>query len=665
MTYCYTDLETFSSVDLKSQGLYKYIASPDFEVLMVSYAFDDEPVKTVDLLSGELWPEEFIDAYFNDEVIMHAHNAVFERLALAKVIAPIPIARWECSLVKCAYAGIQLSLDKASKMLGLSQTKLASTGADCIKYFSIPCKPTKVNGRRTRNYPEHNPEKWADYLKYNAQDVETERAIAKRLEDIILPEREKQLYILDQEINDRGIMVDLDFVNKAAELNGEYKQNLVQSTKDDLGIEKPNSVAQIKRWCAGQGYPVDSVTKDDVARILADPAAPPQVKALMESRSQLRKSSIKKYTAILNMVGEDCRVRGLFQFYGANRTGRWAGRGVQLHNLPQNHIALLDEARELVLSDCSLADKALNIELVFGNVSDTLSQLIRTALIAGEGRCFAVADFSAIEARVIAWLADEHWRQEVFKTHGKIYEASASMMFKIPIESIKKDSDVRQKGKIAELALGFGGSLGALERMGGASMGLNQQEMRDIVKRWRIANPNIVELWNTCDEAAIEAILHNCAIHLKHGIVFDKEDDWLTIKLPSGRKLYYFKPKLGPSKMGATHSILYHDYSLGMVDTETGLPKLETVDTYGGKLVENIVQATARDCLGEAMLRVNAAGYPIELHVHDEMGVNIPVDGTENNVLRKLYDIMGQPISWAPGLLLNADGYVTRYYKKD
>ena len=646
----FLDIETYSEADIAASGAYKYIAHPSFQILMISYAFDEGEVITVDLAQGEEIPEELEEGLLDSDVIKWAHNAVFERMSFKRIGYNIPIEEWRDSAVKAAYCGLPLSLDSASKALKLQEGKL-DTGKALIRYFSCPCKPTKTNGMRTRNYPHHDLEKWEQYKMYNNFDVRAEREIVRRLEAYDIPEWEHNLWVLDQEINDRGILIDLVMAANAIKIDEGYKAALMQEVKDITGLENPNSVMQLKAWLEMEtGQVVDSLNKKEMPTLLEKASG--DVKRVLEARQRLGKTSVKKYTAMLNCAGSDKRARGLFQFYGANRTGRWAGRLIQLQNLPQNHINDIDLAR-----DCVARGDAEMLEVFYDNVPDTLSQLIRTAFIAPEGKTFAVADFSAIEARVLSWFANEDWRLEVFRTHGKIYEAAAAMMFGLPIEMIKKGSPERQKGKIAELALGYGGSLGALRRMGGEAMGLSDAEMMSIVRKWRAANEGITDFWAAVQDAAYRAVRLRDKVTLDeyHGLEFECNTEVLTIKLPSGRKLFYRNPCIRNSSKGEI--LCYYG-----INQET--KQWSELDTYGGKLTENIIQATARDLLAWSMLKLNTAGYPIVMHVHDE-GV-AEVDSNDALLsLDKMCAIMGEDVEWAQGLPLKADGYVTPFYKKD
>ena len=648
MRNLFIDIETYSSIDLKTSGLYKYVSSPDFEILLISYTFDNEHIRSIDLASGESMPEEFEEALLEEAVIKHAHNATFERVCFRRIGYDVPAEEWHCTMIKAAYCGLPLSLDELSKVLDL-ENKKSATGKALIKYFSCPCKPTRLNGQRSRNYPIHNPDKWNEYVSYNVADTAAEREIYYLLESIEIPQMERDLYVLDQKINDTGILVDKHFVNNAIKIDEWYSSNLSKVVSEKYGIDNPNSSAQLKQWLLEvTGNEVESLAKGEMPALLENNKGDVDVSFVLKARQQLSKSSIKKYTAMLNCTGDDNKARGLFQFYGANRTGRWAGRLIQLQNLPQNHLADIAEVRSYVYEG-----KQTALDLLYDDLSSILSQLIRTAFIPSSG-LYVVADFSAIEARVISWLASESWRLEVFETHGKIYEATAARMFNIPIEMVTKGSDLRQKGKVAELALGYQGGLGALKRMGGEAMGLSDGEMMDIVRKWRKANPAIVDFWEDMNRCAANAVRYAGQFVSEYkGIIFERIDvpnnSFLSVQLPSGRKLFYYKPRLD-----SKGSIVYQ----GIIqETKTW----GEIATYGGKITENIVQAIARDLLAVSMLKIDKAGYPIVMHVHDE----VISDVNDEKALKEICDIMGENVSWAEGLSLKADGFVTNFYKKD
>lgn len=639
------DIETFSDIDLVKSGVYKYTASPKFEILLFAYAFDDEDVKIVDLASGEELPKNVKEAILDDEVIKTAFNAQFERVCLSKFLGVTLSARvWRCTAVQAASLSLPLSLEGVAKVLGLKEQKMAE-GKALIKYFSMPCKPTKINGYAERNMPYHSSEKWETFKSYCIQDVEVERAIKRKLQNYEISDEEQKVYVLDQEINDRGILVDLSLVAKAMRCDELYKSDAYLKAQGITGLENPNSVSQLKQWLNDKGVEVESLSKEAVKRLSEE--ADGEVESLLNLRSNMSKTSVKKYEAIARVVCPDERVRGLLQFYGANKTGRWAGRLVQVQNLPQNHLKDLTLARNL-LKDGNFEA----LELLFESVPGVLSELIRTAFVPKVGYKFIVADFSAIEARVIAWLAGEGWRMDVFATHGKIYEASASQMFKVPIDEITKGSSLRQKGKIAELALGYGGSVGALTAMGALDMGIREEELKELVTAWRQANSKITRFWWDIDRAAIKAVKEKTLVVVGR-IKLSYERGILFVTLPSVRRLAYIKPRIELNRFG-NDAITFE----GVGATK----KWERIDTYGPKLVENIVQATARDLLAEAMVRVSEKGYQICMHVHDEIIVEAP---KTMEALNDICEVMAVAPTWAHGLNLRADGYECEYYKKD
>lgn len=672
MKELHIDIETYSSIDITSCGAYRYTQSVDFEILLIAYAFGNDPVQIVDLAQGEEIPVEFLEALKGPNVKKHAHSANFERQAFKACGYEVSIDQWHCSAVKAAYCGLPLPLAEVSKALnfGSDKAKLA-TGKALIRYFSIPCKPTKVNGQRCRNFPEHDLEKWEQYKEYCIQDVEAEREIGRRLDRYAIPATERELYILDQEINDRGILIDTELASKAYKIDEEYSDILKEKVREITGVDNPNSVAQLKQWIGEAiGKEIKSLAKENVSALL-DGVENKAVGDVLRLRQMLSKSSIKKYTRMLDCVCSDGRGHGFFQFYGANRTGRWAGRLVQVQNLTRNYLPDLTTAREVVKT----GDHE-NVEILYGDVSDTLSQLIRTAFVADEGKTFAVADFSAIEARVIAWIAGEKWRLDVFKTHGKIYEASAASMFGVPIEEIGKGSDLRSKGKVAELALGFGGSIGALTQMGADKMGLEEDEMRDIVNKWRKASPAIVQLWRNLEGCAKQAVRSGKPLTSKHkNLLFEYNGEVLTIELPSGRKLFYQEPRLQKKMIHRPNGESFEVESLTYMGMDQTTKQWVRLDTYGGKLTENIVQAVARDLLAHSMLELDKRGFEIVMHVHDEAVCEIDdydtdeaaqaADWTNADQLEIMCKIMGEPVPWAKGLPLGADGYITPYYKKD
>lgn len=653
----FIDVETYSSVDIKESGAYKYIESPDFEILIIGYALDDGSVKIVDLAQGEEMPEEFEEALLDPDCVKVAHNAVFERLSFKRIGYNVPAEQWYCTSVKAAYCGLPLSLDEVSKALNLTDKKL-DTGKALIKYFSCPCKATRVNDMRTRNYPEHAPEKWEMYKEYNKYDVLAEREIFKRLEAYIIPDIERKMYVLDQNINDRGILVDMELAESAIAVDNTYTSILTQHAQQLTGLENPNSPVQIRQWIEkATGCVVMSLSKETMPDLMKEFADYPDVIELLNIRKKLSKTSIKKYYAMLNCAMKDHRVRGTFQFYGANRTGRWAGRLLQLQNLSKNHISRIEVPREMIR-----ARDWESVEMMYDDVADILSQLVRTALIASPGKVFSVADFSAIEARVISWLANEKWRMDVFRGDGKIYEATGAKMFNVPISAITKGSVLRDKSKISELALGYEGSLGALKRMGGERMGLSDTEMMSLVRKWRLANPAIVDMWKEIDEASKEAVRYQRPVSCTcRNIIFDCNGEFMTIQLPSGRKLFYYGPKFKDKKIGRstmpTQVLCYQ----GVVQ-ET--KQWGEIDTYGGKLTENIVQAISRDLLGNSMLNLEANDYHPVCHIHDEVLCEVPEENAQA-YYEEMASIMGTPPEWASDLPLRADGYTTPFYLKD
>ena len=653
------DLETYSSVPIAKAGAQKYIQSPDFEILLFAYSLDGGDVQIIDLAQGELLPQWLASALSDPQYIKHAYNASFEWGCLSKFMGTLPIDQWRCTMFHGLYCGYTAGLDATGKALGLPADKQKlSTGKALIRYFCVPCAPTKTNGGRTRNYPRHDPAKWALFKEYCIGDVTTEMEILHRLENFpVPPELEKQ-WQTDVLINARGVAVDMDMVRGALWIGETTRDQLTDEAVTLSGLDNPNSVKQLMQWLEEElDEELTDLRKDTVSRLLNGNLTNDTARRMLEIRQELGKTSTKKYNAIESAVCADGRVRGLLQFYGANRTGRWAGRLVQVQNLPRTYVEPLPLARDLVKRRETASLRAL-----FGSVPDTLSQLIRTSFIAEPGNALVDADFSAIEARVISWLAGESWRLDVFRTHGKIYEASASQMFGVPLERIKKGNPeyaLRQKGKVAELALGYQGSTGALIKMGALDMGLTEAELPDIVNRWRDANKRIRDLWYSMEAAAVQVIQTGQPVGLRSLVLAREMDagnnlDFLTIRLPSGRKLYYAHPSLGQNQWGKP-SITY----MGMDQTTK---KWKLIETYGGKLVENCVQAIARDCLAEAIERLEAANYPVVFHVHDEVVVECTA---ERASLDDIAAIMGQPVSWAPDLPLGADGWVGAFYKKD
>ena len=640
------DLETFSSQPLQKTGVYRYVESPDFEILLFAYSVDGGPVQQIDLACGEKIPSKILSALEDETVSKWAFNANFERICLSRYLGYptgdyLEPDSWKCSMVWAAYMGLPLSLEGAGAVLGLEKQKLAE-GKDLIKYFCQPCAPTKSNGQRTRNLPKHSPDKWLAFKRYNIRDVETEMSIQARLSKYPVPNSVWEEYHLDQEINDRGVGLDMELVRQAIQMDGRSRSELTQAMKELTSLDNPNSVQQMKQWLADNGVETDTLGKKAVAELLK--TAPPQLQKVLTLRQQLAKSSVKKYQAMETAVCADGRARGMFQFYGANRTGRWAGRIIQMQNLPQNHLHDLSEARSLVRAGDFDA-----LEMLYEDVPDTLSQLIRTAFVPQENRKFIVADFSAIEARVIAWLAGEKWRQDVFAEGKDIYCASASQMFGVPVEKHGVNGHLRQKGKIAELALGYGGSVGALKAMGALEMGLSEDELPALVSAWRQSNPKIVQFWWAVDRAVMDAVNRKTTTKT-HGIVFSARNGMLFITLPSGRSLAYVKPKIGTNKFGGD-CITYEGVG--------GTKKWERLDSYGPKFVENIVQATSRDILCYAMRTLRCCS--IVMHIHDE----VVIEADRRMSLQAVCDQMGRTPPWAKGLRLRADGYETDFYKKD
>ena len=636
------DLETYSDVDLSKCGVYKYAESPAFEILLFGVSVNGGDIAVYDLVRGDEVPKEIIAALSDETVTKWAYNAAFERVCLSNYLEEwLEPEGWRCTMVWSAYLGLPLSLESVGAALGLEKQKLTE-GKDLIRYFCVPCKPTKANGGRTRNLPEHDREKWERFKTYNFRDVETEMQIQQRLSKFPVPDFVWEEYRLDQEINDRGIGVDMEMVRRAIAMDGRSKAELSAAMKKLTELENPNSVQQMKQWLLENGMETDSLDKKAVAELLKD--APEPLKTVLTLRQQLARSSVKKYTAMENAVCADSRAHGMFQFYGANRTGRYSGRIIQLQNLPQNHIPDLTQARALV--QCGDYDA---LKLLYEDVPDTLSQLIRTAFVPQDGRKFIVADFSAIEARVIAWLAGEKWRLKVFEDGGDIYCASASQMFRVPVEKHGLNGHLRQKGKIAELALGYGGSVGALKSMGALEMGLAEEELQPLVDMWRSSNPHIIELWWDVDRAVKECIKKRIFTET-HGIRFVYQSGMMFITLPSGRRLAYVRPGIGENRFGG-ESVTY----MGVGGTK----KWERLETFGGKLVENIVQAVSRDILCYAMRTLSCCS--IVAHVHDE----IIIEADRRMSLAAVCEQMGRTPPCAKGLLLRADGYECDFYQKD
>ena len=663
MIHLSIDLETYSDVNLKKAGLYRYVQSPAFEILLFAYSFDGAPTQVIDMAQGEEIPMEVIHALTDPQCLKHAYNAAFEWYCLSKYMgAQLPPAQWRDTMLHGLYAGYTAGLDATDRALGIPEDKQKlTTGKALIRYFCVPCKPTKANGGRTRNYPHHDPEKWELFKTYNGQDVVAEMEIERRLSVFPVPDFVQKQWETDLLINARGVAVDMDFCAGALELGEIIRAQLTDEAVQLSGLQNPNSVKQLARWLSAEtGDDITTLRKETIKELLGRDNAD-HVQRMLEIRQELGKTSTKKYDAIEAAVCDDGRVRGLLQFYGANRTGRWAGRLVQVQNLPRTYTEPLEFARELVKGR-----KLDALRIVYGSPNDTLSQLIRTAFVAAPGNVLIDADFSAIEARVISWLADEEWRLEVFRTHGKIYEASASQMFGVPLERIKKGNpeySLRQRGKVAELALGYQGGVPAMRQMdtGKLLADLPDEEIKDIVDKWRNTNPKIRNLWYSFNDAAIRVIQNGGSLRVRC-CTFARECDCIrgttcmTISLPSGRKLYYVEPAVGENRWGGP-SITY----MGVNDKN----KWGRIETYGGKLVENVVQAIARDCLAQAIEHLEAAGLPVVFHIHDEVVIDTAAFDTNDAMLDKVVKIMSTPIPWAEGLPLGADGWVGAFFKKD
>lgn len=663
MIHLSIDLETYSDVNLKKAGLYRYVQSPAFEILLFAYSLDGAPTQVVDMAQGEKIPLEVVHALTDPQCLKHAYNAAFEWYCLSKYMGvQLPPSQWRDTMLHGLYAGYTAGLDATGRALGIPEDKQKlATGKALIRYFCVPCKPTKSNGGRTRNYPHHDPEKWELFKTYNGQDVVAEMEIERRLSVFPVPDFVQKQWETDLLINARGVAVDMDFCEGALELGETIRAQLTDEAVQLSGLQNPNSVKQLARWLSAEtGDDITTLRKETIKELLGRDNAD-HVQRMLEIRQELGKTSTKKYDAIEAAVCDDGRVRGLLQFYGANRTGRWAGRLVQVQNLPRTYTEPLEFARELVKGR-----KLDALRTVYGSPNDTLSQLIRTAFVAAPGNVLIDADFSAIEARVISWLADEEWRLEVFRTHGKIYEASASQMFGVPLERIKKGNpeySLRQRGKVAELALGYQGGVPAMRQMdtGKLLADLPDEEIKDIVDKWRNTNPKIRNLWYSFNDAAIRVIQNGGSLRVRC-CTFARECDCIrgttcmTILLPSGRKLYYVEPAVGENRWGGP-SITY----MGVNDKN----KWGRIETYGGKLVENVVQAIARDCLAQAIGHLEAAGLPVVFHIHDEVVIDTAAFDTNDAMLDKVVKIMSAPIPWAEGLPLGADGWVGAFFKKD
>ena len=643
------DIETFSSVDLGKSGVYRYAESEDFEILLFGYSVNGSPVRVVDLACGENLPEEIRKAISDPTVMKWAFNAQFERICLSRFLGMptgeyLDPVSWHCTMIWSATLGLPMSLAGVGTVLGLEKQKLTE-GKDLIRYFCVPCKATKVNGGRTRNLPEHDWTKWERFKSYNLRDVETEMEIQKKLSRFPVPENEWRNYCLDQKINDRGVALDMELAHRAVQCDNQYREFYLRQAREITGLENPNSVLQLRDWLWERGVELDSLSKNAVQDLLPDTDG--DVRKVLSLRQELAKSSVKKYTAMENLVCRDSRGRGLIQFYGASRTGRYAGKLLQVQNLPQNHLPDLETARALVQSGNFDA-----LEMLYDSVPNVLSELIRTAIVPKKGCRFIVSDFSAIEARVLSWFAGEQWRLDTFTQGGDIYCASASQMFGVPVEKHGINGELRQKGKQAELACGYGGSVGAMKSMGAVRMGVKEEELQPLVDAWRQANPRIVQFWWEVDRAAKTCVKQHVPTQAGR-LRFEYQSGILFIQLPSGRRLAYAKPRMGENRFGG-EAITYEGVGTGR--------KWERLETYGAKCVENIVQGTARDLLALALLRLVQAGYPVVMHCHDEAICEVPIgQGSVKEVNR----IMAVSPEWAEGLPLKADGFETEFYKKD
>ncbi len=642
------DLETYSDIDIGKCGAYRYVDSPNFEILLLAYAYDDEPVTVIDLAQGEQIPKDVLEDIADDSAIKVAHNAAFERICLSKFLnTKLDPKAWHCTMVHALSLGFPASLADVGKALNLEEDKQKmAVGKRLITYFCKPCKPTQANGQRIRNYPHHDLEKWDLFKEYNRQDVVTEQTIYDKLMKFPLPESERILYCLDQSINDYGIGVDTDLMDKVIGYSMDYEAHMRKECEALTGGINIHSIVQLKQWLTEQeGRQIDSLTKDDVDQLL-NLDLKPESKRILELRQETGKTSVKKYEAFERSICSDGRIHGAFQFYGAGRTGRWAGRLIQPQNFPRNAFEDIALARQMVKSE-----QWDEIEMLYGSMNDVFSTLIRTLIVPPEGMTFAIADYSAIEARVVAWMADEKWRQDVFANGGDIYCMSATQMFGVPVEKHGQNSHLRKKGKVAELACGYGGGVGALRKMGGEQMGLSEKEMDDIVKKWRRSSPHVVKLWRELGDAAIEAIDTRLRVKCSHGVSFKYAKGILFMTLPSGRSLAYVQPRFDGREL--TY--------MGMNQTTR---KWERTKTWGGKLTENLIQAIARDCLAVSMSKIQKAGYHTVMHVHDEVIVEVSSKDAEGH-LKRIEELMGEPIEWAPGLILTADGFTSEYYRKD
>ena len=646
------DIETYSSIDLRETGVYRYTEAPDFQVLLIGYSIDGRPVEVHDCTQPGCWPRDFLTALTDPTVMKYAYNANFERTCLAKALEEeMPPEQWEDTMIMALELGLPGSLADAGTALGLPEDQLKDPrGKALIQYFCKPCRPTRTNGGRTRNLPAHDPEKWRLFIEYNRQDVITEMAIRDALEAFPIVQSEWNLWHLDQRMNDRGVRLDVPMIEEIVRFDEQRREELQAEAREITGLQNPNSLAQLKEWLMDQGVLVDQLRKDDIERLLQQDL-PVKVRRVLEIRQALGKTSTAKYSTMLGAVCEDSRLRGILQFYGANRSGRWAGRLVQTHNLARNSLPDLDLARDLAAEG-----DFDTMQTLFGETAFVFSELIRTAFIPSEGRRFVVSDFSAIEARVIAWIAGEQWTLDAFMAGEDIYCKTASMMYHVPVEKHGRNKELRQKGKIAVLACGYQGGVGAMKAMdkGGS---IPEEELQSVVDQWRDANPNIVKLWRICELAARTAITERRSVRVRGGlIIYMYKSGNLFVRLPSGRYLCYWGCRLRPDPAKGNDSIVY-------MGVNQATKQWGETETYGGKLVENIVQAVARDCLAVAMQRVSAMGYEIVMHVHDEMIVDVPL--TDKDALARINKAMGDPISWAPGLPLKGDGYECSFYKKD
>lgn len=642
------DLETYSSIDLRFSGVHAYTQAEDFEILLFGYAFGNEEVKLIDLAQNEEIPKEVVEAITNPEIIKTAFNANFERTCLAKHFnKEIPADQWRCSQAHSLELGLPGNLAGVAGCLNLEVQKM-NEGKALIRYFCIPCKATKANGGRSRNLPIHDLEKWETFKEYCKMDVEVERSIRKKIENYPMTDKELSLWFLDQKINDYGVKIDKRLVENAIKCDEDYQKKRLEEAIDLTGLDNPNSPKQLKDWLSERDIEVDSLSKDKVEELIGE-TSNPEITRVLELRQDMSKTSVKKYEAMDRAACNDSRIRGLMKFYGA-ATGRFSSKIVQIQNLRRNSLNDLDLARGLLKTG-----NHESIELLFDSLPDVLSQLIRTAFIPSKASRFIVSDFSAIEARIIAWLAGENWRMDVFNSHGKIYEASAAQMFGVPLEEVTKESELRRKGKISELALGYQGSVGALKAMGALDMGLSEEELKPLVDTWRRANPNIVKLWWDVGDAAIKAVKEKTIVNMQYGLRFNYRNGILFIELPSGRSLAYVRPKV-------ELDMRFNKDKLTFEGITPGTRKWGRVDTYGGKLTENIIQAVARDCLAESMIRLDSKGYKIAFHVHDEVVLDVP---DSFGSLEEVNEIMGESLNWAPGLPLSAEGFESEYYKKD